>query len=227
MGKGKLKAVVFDLFNTLGHFPHIVGDDAVSSFLVSRGYEVYPQTFKWAFGFTVFIDYPRYGFEDYESMFRKVFERLEMDADDEIIRELSSIYSESRFELFPEAVEAVRRAKTLSLKTAIATTTPKFWFQNNISPIIDHIDFICTGYEAGCEKSNPRIYRRILKALQVEPEEAVVIGDNIELDIRNPKSLGIRAIHINKDNNDDEKIADATVNNVLEAMNVVESWMNC
>jgi FMN phosphatase YigB (HAD superfamily) len=151
MGKGKIRAVVFDLFRTLGCFPHTISDEMVSSFLVNRGYEVYSQTFRWAFGFAVFIDYPRYGFADYESMFRKMFERLEMCVDEATLRELSKIYSADRFELFPEAIEAMRRAKTLGMKTAVATTTPKFWFQNDISLLIDQIDFIYTGYEAGRE----------------------------------------------------------------------------
>lgn len=87
----------------------------------------------------------------------------------------------------------------MGLKTVIATTTPKFWFQNDIASIVDAIDFICTGYEAGYEKSNPRIYQKIMETLNVEPWEVVVIGDNIELDVRNPKNLGMKAIHIKKD----------------------------
>jgi putative hydrolase of the HAD superfamily len=226
MSNGKLKAVVFDLFNTLGRFPEVISDNEASSFLVGRGYEVYPQAFRHAFGFTVFIDYPRHGFEDFESTFRKMFERLQMDVDEATLRELSKIYGDVRFELFPEAVEAVRRAKALGMKTAIATTTPKFWFEEDIAAIADSIDFICTGYEAGCEKSNPRMYRRIMDALDVEPGETVVIGDDIDLDVRNPKGLGMRAIHIDEDQDSKTKIADAVVGNVSEAMKIVESWMN-
>jgi len=219
--------VVFDLFNTLGRFPEVISDNEASSFLVGRGYEVYPQAFRHAFGFTVFIDYPRHGFEDFESTFRKMFERLQMDVDEATLRELSKIYGDVRFELFPEAVEAVRKAKALGMKTAIATTTPKFWFEEDIAAIADSIDFICTGYEAGCEKSNPRMYRRIMDALDVELGETVVIGDDIDLDVRNPKGLGMRAIQIDEDLGFKEKIADAVVGNVSEAMNIVESWVNC
>ncbi|MCW3978383.1 MAG: HAD family hydrolase, partial [Candidatus Bathyarchaeota archaeon] len=220
MSNGKLKAVVFDLFNTLGRFPEVISDNEASSFLVGRGYEVYPQAFRHAFGFTVFIDYPRHGFEDFESTFRKMFERLQLDVDEATVRELSKIYGDVRFELFPEAVEAVRKAKALDMKTAIATTTPKFWFEEDIAAIADSIDFICTGYEAGSEKSNPRMYRRIMDALDVEPGETVVIGDDIDLDVRNPKGLGMRAIHIDEDQDSKTKIADAVVGNVSEAMKI-------
>lgn len=218
--------MVFDLFNTLGRFPDVISDNEASSFLVGRGYEVYPQAFRHAFGFTVFIDYPRYGFEGFEAMFRKMFERLQMDVDNATLRELSKIYGDMRFELFTEAVDAVRRAKALGLKTAIATTTPKFWFEEDIAENADSIDFICTGYEAGCEKSNPRMYRRIMDALGVEPGETVVIGDDIDLDVRNPKGLGMRTIHVDEGPGSEARIADAVVGNVSEAMNIVESWMD-
>jgi hypothetical protein len=49
----KLKAVVFDLVNTLGHFTETVNEVEASLFLVDRGYEIYSQTFKHALGFTV------------------------------------------------------------------------------------------------------------------------------------------------------------------------------
>jgi FMN phosphatase YigB (HAD superfamily) len=120
-----------------------------------------------------------------------------MDVDEATLRELSKIYGDVRFELFPEAVEAVRKAKALGMKTAIATTTPKL-----------------------------RMYRRIMDALDVEPGETVVIGDDIDLDVRNPKGLGMRAIHIDEDQDSKTKIADAVVGNVSEAMKIVESWMN-
>ncbi len=65
-----------------------------------------------------------------------------------------------------------------------------------------------------------------MDALGVEPGETVVIGDDIDLDVRNPKGLGMRAIRIEGDSESMVKIADAVVGNVLEAMKIVESWMD-
>jgi len=63
----ELKVVVFDLVNTFGHFTETVKEAEASSFLVDRSYEIYPQTFKQALGFTGFIDYPSHGFRDHEA----------------------------------------------------------------------------------------------------------------------------------------------------------------
>ena len=56
-----MRAVIFDLVGTLAFIENQVDNKEVSSFLVSRGYEVYPQEFGVAWGFVSFIDYPKVG----------------------------------------------------------------------------------------------------------------------------------------------------------------------
>jgi HAD superfamily hydrolase (TIGR01549 family) len=75
--------------------------------------------------------------------------------------------------------------KTLGeFEWAITYETPR--------PCSEAENTICTGYEAGYEKSNPQIYKVITDGLQVEPEETVVIGDDPVLDIHNAKQHGMR-----------------------------------
>jgi hypothetical protein len=38
-----IKAVIFDLFKTLGEFERLITDDEATSMLREKGYEVYPQ----------------------------------------------------------------------------------------------------------------------------------------------------------------------------------------
>jgi FMN phosphatase YigB (HAD superfamily) len=85
------------------------------------------------------------------------------------------------------------------------------------------LDFICTGYEAGYEKSNPNMYRVILDRLSVEPSEAVVIGDNPVLDVANSKRLGMKAIQVVREGAPSDQ-ADGAAVNVLEAVRLVERW---
>ena len=49
--------------------------------------------------------------------------------------------------------------KAMVLKTAIATTIASFQFKKAIRPIRNYLDLIVTGYEARCDKSNPKIYK--------------------------------------------------------------------
>lgn len=131
------------------------------------------------------------------------------------------MFRSSLFRLYPVSQEAVKRSRDIGLKTAIATSTPKPFFRAGIEPIAEYIDFTCTGYEAGYEKSNPRIYKVITDRLQVEPEETVVIGDDPVLDIYNAKQHGMRAIRIPGEAGASE-LADDAAKDVLEAVRIAE-----
>lgn len=219
-----IKAVIFDLVGTLAFVKERVDNKKVSSFLVSNGYEVYPQQLTSAFSFVVFIDYPKFGFDDYESMLKKMFERLEVEVDELVFKGVVRLYEKQAFEPYSDSEQVVRKVKDLGLKTAIATTTPRFWFEKDLKPILSYIDFICTGYEAGCEKSNPKMYKRILKRLKVSPPETMVIGDNIELDVLIPKKLGIKTILLNRNGKSRRSLEpDISVSNLKEAI----KWIVC
>ena len=215
------RAVIFDLFKTLGEFEWTITDEDASSLLRGRGYEVYPQAWRHAFSFVVFVDYPLHGFGSHEALFKQVFRRLEIDVDDGTVNELADMFRSSPFRLYPESHEAVKRARGMGLKTAIATSTPKPFFRAGVEPIAEYLDFICTGYEAGYEKSNPRIYKVITCRLQVEPEETVVIGDDPVLDVSNAKQYGMWVIHIPREGAPSE-LADDVAKDVLEAIKIVE-----
>jgi putative hydrolase of the HAD superfamily len=79
-----------------------------------------------------------------------------------------------------------------------------------------------TGYEAKCDKSNPKMYKRVLEILDVKPEEAIMIGDNMPIDIMLPKKLGINAILLDREKKITECTqADAIVHNLNEAVETV------
>jgi HAD superfamily hydrolase (TIGR01549 family) len=218
----KISAVFFDLFKTLGDFKEKLSDETICRILQKRGYEVYPQTFQHAFAFVTFIDNPRIGFRNYPEMFHRAFERIGVEVDDATIREVSKIYEDNPFKLYPESTDAVKTIKNLGLKTAIVTTPPRFWFETGIKPILGDIDYICTSTEAGCEKSNPRIFDTPLKMLGIKPQEVVVIGDDPILDITNPHNLGMKTIQIT--DREASLPADATARNVLESNKIIEKW---
>lgn len=213
----RVKAVIFDLFKTLGEFESYITDEQVSEILVNWGYPIYPQTWKHAFPFVIFIDYPKHGYDTYESLLLQVFSRLETEIDQDTLTEVVSLFVHSRFKLYKEGIAAVKLAKEKGLKTAICTTTPKPFFIDEMAPILKDIDYICTGYEAGTEKSNPNIYQTVLRNLQTNPNETVVIGDNPQLDIKNAKQQGFKTIHINKKDTP-SPYADLTVQNSYQAV---------
>lgn len=222
-----IKAVLFDLHGTLAYVRNPVTHHEASDFLVSHGYEVYSQTFMAAWRFVAFIDYPKHGYKDYRSFLRRLLWRIKVRVDKETLDELANLYERSQFELYSDALETVKKTKQHGLKTAIITTIARFKFQKALQPILPYLDTVVTGCEARCEKSNPKMFKRTLEILEVSPSEAVMIGDDIPIDILIPKKLGIHTILLDREHKmSDIKFSEAVVTDLIEGIKIIEGWIS-
>ncbi len=222
-----VKAVFFDLHGTLAYVKKPITSVQASEFLLERGYEIYPQSLDVAQHFVSMIDYPKHGYGSWQAYLKRVLKRLDVKVDTETLEELASRYQKhNSYVLFPDAAPAVKRAKQLNLKTAIVTTIAHFAFQTAMTPIEQYFDFVMTGYEAGCEKSNPNMHRQTLKKLGVASEEAVMIGDEPLVDIRIPKKLGMHTVFLDRASKISGKPVevDAEATTLTEAVLIVEKW---
>jgi putative hydrolase of the HAD superfamily len=218
----KIKAVLFDLYGTLAHVENPVTQTEISEYLFTRGYEVSPQQLKAAWTFVSFIDYPKYGYKNWRSYFSRIFWRLKVEVNEETLNTIVGLLESKPYELYPDAAGAVIEAKESEFKTAIVTTIAYFQFKKAVQPIRDYFDFIMTGYEAGCDKTNSKMYRKVLEILNVRPEEAVMIGDDVPIDIILPKKLGINAILLGREGKHVEcSHADAVINSLNEAVETI------
>ena len=222
-----LKAVLFDLYSALAYVKDPISSEEISEFLLEHGYDAYPQSLDAASHYVSMIDYPKHGYDSWEAYLKQVLSRLDIRVDAQTLGELVSIYEKHRtLTLFPDVSVSVRRAKALGLKTAIVTTIASFCFNSAIEPIRESFDVIMTGYEAGCEKSNPAMHEQVLEKLNVQPNNAVMIGDELLVDIKIPKNLGIYTIFLDREANTRKpKEADAKATTLLEAMDIIESWL--
>jgi len=221
-----IKAVLFDLHGTLAYVRNPVTHQEASDFLVSRGYEVYPQTFMAAWQFVAFIDYPKHGYKGYHSFLKRLLWRIRVKVDKETLDGLAKLYERSHFELYPDALEAVKKTKEHGLKTAIVTTIARFKFQKALQPILPCLDTVVTGYEAGCEKSNPKMFKRTLEILNVRPSEAVMIGDDVPIDVLIPKELGMHTVLLDREHKMDEAAcSDAIVADLVKAVKTIKGWI--
>ena len=215
------RAVLFDLNGTLAYVKEGITDNELSECLFSRGYEVSPQQLRAAWNFVSLIDYPKYGYRDWHSYLSRVFWRLKVGVDEETLEEIAKLLKSRPYQLCQDARSAVLLAKNSGVKTAVVTTIAYFKFKDALRPIRKHLDLVMTGYEAGCDKSNPRMYRKVLEALGVKPQEAVMIGDELELDILLPKRLGINAILLDREGKNKGQPVDASVYDLNEAMETI------
>lgn len=218
----KIKAVLFDLYGTLAYVENPVTETEISEHLFSKGYEVSPQQLKAAWAFVSFIDYPKYGYKNWRSYFSKIFWRLKVKVNEKTLSAIVKLLESKPYQLYPDAAGAVIKARENGFKTAIVTTIAHFQFKKAIQPIKNYFDFIMTGYEAGCDKTNPKMYRKVLEILNARPKEAVMIGDDVPIDIILPKKLGINAILLNREGKNVEcPQADAVISNLNKAVETI------
>jgi HAD superfamily hydrolase (TIGR01549 family) len=179
----------------------------------------------WPGGFVAFIDYPKYGYKTYRSYLKRILWRLDVRVDQETLEGLARMFKRGRYELYPDAADAVKTAKEHGFKTAIVTTIARFKFAEALRSIENHFDVVVTGYEAGCEKTNPKMYKKTLEFLEVNPNEAVMIGDNLKIDVLLPKKLGIHTILLNRSGTTEESHhADAVAADLRQAVEIVATW---
>jgi HAD superfamily hydrolase (TIGR01549 family) len=221
----KIRAVLFDLHGSLAYTENPLSGEEISDFLFSRGYEVSPQQLKAAWMFVAFVDYPRYGYKSWRSYFSRILWRLKVVVDQKTLNEVAKLFEERNvYHLYPDAAETVIEAKKNGLKTAVVTTIAYFQFKRAIEPIKEYFDFIMTGFEAGCDKTNPKMYQETLEILKVKPEETVMVGDDMKVDILLPKRLGMHAILLDRKIQKPKcQAADAISNTLPQALELILS----
>ena len=61
------------------------------------------------------------------------------------------------------------------------------------------VDVVVTSAQAGARKPNPRIFRHTLERCGVAPAEALFVGDTLYADVEGPRSYGMAAAHVWRD----------------------------
>ena len=173
--------------------------------------------------FVSIIDYPRYGYKNWRSYLKRIFCRLKMKVDAYTLHQVAQFLEGNPYLLYPDAAEAVMNAHRAGFRTAIVTTIAHFKFERAIESIKSCLDFVMTGYEAGVDKSNPRMYLKLLEVLNLKPEEAIMVGDDPRLNILLPKQLDIGTILLDREGENQAEDVHPIVRDLNEALNVILS----
>jgi putative hydrolase of the HAD superfamily len=106
------------------------------------------------------------------------------------------LYREGRIELFPGSIETIDALKARGTKLALVTNGRSLIQREKIRrfDLAHRFDHIQIEEEHGFGKPDERAYRHAMKALDVEPSECWMIGDNLEWEVVAPQRLGIYAI---------------------------------
>jgi len=113
--------------------------------------------------------------------------------------------------LFPGIHQMLADVRALGLKMGILSNARSDWAIREITnrlDIVRYFDAIVTSPQVGFRKPRPEPFREVLKELDLNPSEAVMIGNSIEADITGARRLGLKTIHVVFGDDTGEKGAD-------------------
>jgi len=128
------------------------------------------------------------------------------DCGDTLVDEATEVKDETgtslRAELIPGATDLVRDLKSRGYKLALVADGPAATFVNNLSPygLYELFDVYAVSEVLGVEKPDARMFHYALEALEIRREEynkVIMVGNNLERDIRGANELGILSVWLN------------------------------
>ena len=125
-----------------------------------------------------------------------VVEELGVSVDRKALRTLAKDLFPSGSSLYPETIEVLAKLRAMGLLVAIVSNGVS---QEEVSARLGidvYCDPIIGSVHVGYAKPAPEIFHLALNALAVGPEEAIMVGDNWEVDVLGARGVGLRGIHI-------------------------------
>jgi putative hydrolase of the HAD superfamily len=102
------------------------------------------------------------------------------------------------FELYDDALPTLAALREKGLKLGLVSNTGR-----DLDAFVAHhgldVDAWLASGAHGKTKPHPTIFRAVLERLEVEPEDAAMVGDSIDDDIEGARALGMRAILLDRD----------------------------
>ena len=99
---------------------------------------------------------------------------------------------------YPDATETLRALKERGFSVAIVSNGSHgvdFWRQDlEEFGWLAYLDAIFSSGDLIWRKPHPLLFERALEALGVSPDEALMVGDMVEMDVAGAKALGITAV---------------------------------
>lgn len=127
--------------------------------------------------------------------------------------------SRHSWEVFPDALPAAEQLKNAGFRLGIASN-----FDSRLHRILEGHESLRTGFwpavvssEVGYRKPHSGFYRAVCERIELDPEEILFVGDDLENDYHGPIRAGLRAVLLNR-----KAPHDLGVSNVTSLSELVE-----
>ncbi len=222
-----IKAVIFDLDNTLIDFMRIKKSsvEAAVTAMISAGLDMSKDDATKV----LYELYDEYGIE-YQEIFQKFLEKVHSKVDYRILAAGIVAYRKLQsglLEPYPKVIPTLMRLKEAGLKLAILSDAPrlKAWIRLTEMRIADFFDVVVTLDDTGMLKPSSVPFRKVLKELGVQPEDAMMVGDNPGRDINGAKDAGMATVFARYGSTKEvaDSGADFDINSIDELPNVIRT----
>jgi len=206
-----IKAVIFDIDNTLMDFMRMkrAAVDAAVDAMLDAGLSMKKEKMYES----IFETYWKDGIED-QNIFDKVLVK-EFGAVDYRILAAGIIgykrAKEGHMTLYPRVKLALTELMKGGIAMGVLSDAPRLsvWMRIVALGLHHYFEHVVTFEDTGERKPSPKPFKKILGLLAVEPQEAIMVGDWAERDIKGAKALGIRTAWAKYGNEFDTKVSGA------------------
>jgi len=215
MTRNFIRAILFDFGGTLMYgqrdwVPVIAkADDALTDFLCSQGMEVNPSTFPIQFRKRLDEYFKQREKDLLETTYTLVLRELlrEKGYDDvppeTLRRALNALFAvtQENWVLEEDAIPTLRKLREMGYNLGIISNAGDDEDVQQLARkfgITEYFDFILTSAACSYRKPHPRIFELALSNWYCPPGEAVMVGDNLDADIRGAQNADIYGIWIKR-----------------------------
>ena len=238
MHRNFLRAVIFDLGGTLmyerasWHNITAQGDEALTKYLIAQGMELNLSTFPVEFRRRLGEYFSQREKDLLETSYTFVLIELLKDKgytnlpDDVVRKALDSLFTitQTNWMLEDDALPTLKKLEKDGYRIGLISNAGDDQDVHQLLQrfgIASYFDFILTSAACSYRKPHPRIFELAIANWYFLPSETVMVGDNLDADIRGAKSAGLYAVWISRragSSSEDQPRAqpDATVSTLSE-----------
>jgi putative hydrolase of the HAD superfamily len=219
----KIRAVLFDLGNTLVRtwIPEVTYQNVLSSLGIGRSTEAIREAlektekefresnYRSQYGKVAYTEY-------WERWDAKVLKHLGISQSQISAKEiLARWFDHADCSAYHDTTVSLNKLKQMGMRLGLVSTA----YEEDINAILDKadldkklFDIVVGANTIKKEKPHPDVFRYALSKLNVEPEEALFVGDHVDNDYKGSRNIGIHALLIERvyrsteDSSDLEKI---------------------